>query len=295
MVCCIELPEMSASPAPRQILETLLPHLKIAAAYAQQIQSRIAIHPDKYDSDNFFATALTDADLSIQTFIEVLLLGQFPNLRFHGEEYEKSFNTKYFRAIELGPQGEYLITLDPIDGTRFYMDGHPNYQIILTVLNADGFEAVIAISPALDTFYYTLKGEGTFKGTLTDDLETCTPLQIETPKNNVLLGWRMGALADRLDGRYQAINVRQDYSKAYPIPNVNGLLTGDLTGVVLAHGKFIDGAALAFMAQEMGYILTTHEGSPLPPLHRCPNRQWPGLVVASSTTVHQDLLAAIKA
>ncbi|MEO0458752.1 MAG: inositol monophosphatase family protein [Cyanobacteria bacterium P01_A01_bin.114] len=284
---------MQDIPTPRQILETLLPQLKIAGAYAQQIQHGIVNQPDKYDSENFFANALTDADLSIQTFVEVTLLGHFPNLRFHGEEYEKSYNTKYFRAIDLGPQGDYLITLDPIDGTRFYMDGHPNYQIILTILNADNFEAVLAMSPAHQTYYYTLRGQGTFKGTFADRLETCEQLKVHTPENNILLGWDMGYLSDHLKPKYGVINVKTDYSQTERIPNVNGLLTGELSGAVLARGKFIDGAALSFMAQEMGYILTAHDGSPLPPLDACKNYQWPGLIVASSEEIHQELVKSV--
>ncbi|MEL6136264.1 MAG: inositol monophosphatase family protein [Cyanobacteria bacterium J06628_6] len=286
---------MRLSPTPRQIIETLLPVLKTAGSYAQFIQPRIASHPDKYSSENFFANALTDADLSIQTFVEVSLLADFPELRFHGEEYEKAYNTKYFRAIDLGPEGEYLVTLDPIDGTRFYMDGHPNYQVILTVLHADGFEAVVAISPALDTFYYSLRGEGTFKGRLTDTLDTCEPLQIAQPKSQILLGWQMGDLAAELSKTYDVIDVRQDYSTETAIPNVNGLLTGDLAGIVLARAKFIDGAALSFMAQQMGYRLSDHQGNPTPLPIECHEMGWPGVVVAANETVHQHLLAALAA
>ncbi len=156
----------STLPSPKDILSELLPFLKVAGGYAQQIQKRIAIHPDKYDGDHVFANALTDADLSIQTFIEVALLAKFPDVRFYGEEYESTYNTKYFRAIDLGPQGDYLITLDPIDGTRYYMDGHPNYLVMMTVVNADGFEAAIALSPANNRYYYSLRGQGTFVGSM---------------------------------------------------------------------------------------------------------------------------------
>ena len=279
-------------PTPREILEALLPHLKVAAGYAQKIQTSIAVHPDKFDSENFFATALTDADLSIQTFIEVTLLSLFPDIRFYGEEFEKTYNTKYFRSIELGPQDDYLVTLDPIDGTRFYMDGHPNYQIILTVLNADGFEAVIALSPALDRFYYSLRGQGTFYGTLADDLDSCQPLKIDTPEDRVLLSWALTHLADSLQGQFEAICVKTDYSREVTIPNTNGLFTGDLTGVILAAGKFIDGGALSWMAKEMGYIVTDHQGNPLPELSACEDYQWPGVVVGSSPEVHEKLLKA---
>lgn len=278
---------------PREILEALLPHLKVAAGYARKIQTSISAHPDKFDSENFFATALTDADLSIQTFIEVTLLSLFPNIRFYGEEFEKTYNTKYFRSIELGPQDDYLVTLDPIDGTRFYMDGHPNYQIILTVLNTDSFEAVIALSPALDRFYYSLRGQGTFHGTLTDDLDSCRPLKIDTPKDQVLLSWALTHLTDNLKGQFDAISVKADYSREVAIPNTNGLLTGDLTGAVLAAGQFIDGGALSWMAQEMGYVVTDHQGNPLPPLSKCQNYKWPGVVVGSTSEVHKKLLAAL--
>ncbi|MGF1513487.1 MAG: inositol monophosphatase family protein [Elainellaceae cyanobacterium] len=278
-------------PTPRDILAALLPHLRVAAAYARRIQSRIASHPDKGEADNFFATALTDADLSVQTFVEVVLLGLFPDVRFHGEEYEKTYNTKYFRATTLGPDGDYLVTLDPIDGTRFYLDNHPNYQIILGVLNADDFEAVIAITPAQDCYYYGLRGEGTFVGQLANDLEDCRPLQVDASTNAILLGWNMGRYASRLD-RYQVVSVKTDYSKTTAIPNVNGLLSGTLSGAMLRSGKFIDGAALAFLAQQAGCIVTTLTGEPLAPLHTCEDYQRSGLIIAASEAIHADLLNA---
>ena len=88
--------------SPRIILETLLPHLKVAAGYARFLQPKIAVLPEKDGKDNLFSSALTDADLAIQNFVEVVLLSKFPNIRFYGEEYESSPNTKYFRAIDLG-------------------------------------------------------------------------------------------------------------------------------------------------------------------------------------------------
>lgn len=283
---------MPLTPTPRQIIETLLPPLRLAARYAQEIQSKIAAQPAKA-GPNPFSMALTDADLSIQTFVEVALLGSFPDLRFYGEEFEQSYNTKYFRAIDLGPAGDYLVTLDPIDGTRFYMDGFANYQIILTVLNADGFEAVLAISPAEDQYYYALRGQGTRIGQLAQDLDDCRPLKLSSGEA-VLLGTRMAALAARLSDRYPIVSVSEDYSTEQPIPNVNGILKGQLGGVVLAAGKFIDGAALAFLAQEAGCQVTDHHGQPLPRLDNCEDYAWPGLAIATTPDLHHDLIQALK-
>lgn len=285
---------MSQTLTPRLILETLLPHLQVAAAYACQIQPAIAVLPAKEQGDNFFAAALTDADLAIQNLVEVALLGTFPQIRFYGEEYEQSSNTKYFRAIDLGSEGDYLVTLDPIDGTQFYLDGHSNYQIILSILNWDDFEAVIALSPAQKVYYYALRGGGAFRGTLEQALDACMPLQVMQPKPTVLLGWGMGALQPRLKQHYEVIDVAASYSRAVQIPNLNGILSGELTGAVIRAGKFIDGAALAFLSREAGCIVTTHDGSPLPPLHTCKDYSLPGLIVASTTSVHQHLLEAVQ-
>lgn len=285
---------MSQSPTPRLILETLLPHLRVAAAYARQIQTKIVAQPSKQGYDNFFATALSDADLSIQTFVEVLLLGAFPNIRFYGEEYEQSYNTKYFRAIDLGPPDDYLVTLDPIDGTRFYLDGHNNYQIILGVLNWDEFEAAIAITPAKNTYYYGLRGQGTWQGTLADDLDACRPLQIDATGRTIVLGWGMEALAPSLRADYQVIDVANSYSKDQQIPSFSGVLSGEVVGSVNRAGQFIDSAALAFLAQEAGCTVTTLTGKPLPPLHTCENYRRTGLITAASPMVHQRLVEAAR-
>lgn len=285
---------MAELPTPYEILNTLFPYLTAAAGYANKIQSAIAILPAKGDVDNPFAAALTDADLSIQTLIEVALLGNFPDIRFYGEEYEQSCNTKYFRSIELGTQNDYLITLDPIDGTRFYMDGHPNYQIILGILNADDYEAVIAVSPALGVFDYALRGKGLMRGNLSGSLEDCTSVHIEKTDQPILLGTHMGVFAPQLGDRYAVIDVATDYSKEVRIPNVNGLFFGELSGAIIRVGKFIDGGALGFLAREAGYIVTTFDGSLLPPLHLCDDYQLPGLVIAATPDMHQDMLAATK-
>jgi len=289
---------MSEHPSPQAILTALLPTLKIAGAYAKEIQKRISIHPDKYDGDHLFANALTDADLSIQTFIEVTLLAKFPNVRFYGEEYEQTHNTKYFRSIELGPQDDYLVTLDPIDGTRYYMDGHPNYLVMMTVINADGFEAAIALSPANNCYYYTLKGQGTFVGSMEDSLDECKPLKIADPGEKVLLGTALSPIADKVRSHYPVIDLKTQYSAEVPVPPINGLLTGEVAGVILASAQFIDTAALAWMASEMGYQMTTYEGKPLPKPSECENYRVSEVIVSATETMQNklvELMTTLKA
>ena len=283
---------MSSTPSPREIIRTLLPHLRVAAGYARQIQAQIKSLPAK-EAENILSAALTDADLSIQTLIEVALLGTYPDLAFHGEEYEQSRNTKYFSSTKLDTD-KYLITLDPIDGTKYYLDGFDNYQIILSILSIDTYEAVIAISPARHCYYYTIKNQGVYRGNLEQDLDNCTLLEIINPHPAILLGWGMGHLKPALQDKYRVIDLENCYSSSHQFPNYNGIFTGDLIGWITKRGKFIDSAALAFMAQENGCMVTGFDGLALPPLHTCKNFSYDGAIVANSRQLHRDLLAACQ-
>ena len=283
----------SCLPSPRQILQTLLPHLRVAAGYALEIQTKITSLPAKDAGNNILSAALTDADLSIQTAVEVALLGNYPNLAFYGEEYQQSRNTKYFSSTQLNADN-YLITLDPIDGTKYYLDGFDNYQIILSILNADTYEAVIAISPAQNCYYYALKGQGVYKGGLQQELADCQLLNLTHANPAILLGWGMADLKPALQDRYRVIDLENCYSSSVKFPNYNGIFSGDLIGWITKRGKFIDSAALAFMAQENGCTVTALDGSPLPPLHTCQDYSYNGVIVANSSELHQDLLAACQ-
>ena len=124
------------------------------------------------------------------------------------------------------------------------------------------------------------------------DLDACTPLQITNPKPAILLGWGMGYLKPALIDKYQVIDLENCYSPEKKFPNYNGMFTNELIGWVTKRGKFIDSAALAFMAKEAGCLVTNFDGSPLPPLYKCQDYSYNGAIVAANATVHQDLLVA---
>ena len=293
------------SPTPFVILETLFPYLRIAANYAREIQSRIAAQPDKPDAGSTFAAALTDADLSIQTLVEVALLGHFPQIHFYGEEYEQSYNTKYFKSLQI-PQNEddYLVLLDPIDGTQFYLDGHSNYHIILSIVDRLDYCAVVLINPVHQTYCYALRGEGAYHGTIVDPLAQAQPLTLDTfdqrsPENTPLyLGSQLMAMQAYLPEAYPVINLATDYSKTVQIANHTDILTGLLAGSALVSAKLIDVAAIAFIAQEAGYQVTTLAGDPLPALSSLPSQNLKnysrpgGVIIAATPTIHQVLLRA---
>ncbi len=53
-------------------------------------------------------------------------------------------------------------------------------------------------------------------------------------------------------------------------------------------------SAIAFLTQEMGFIVTGFDRADLPPLYTCDDYQWPGVLIAASNKIHQDLLTVVK-
>ena len=150
----------------QQLFDYYLSYMPLAGAYALEIQSRIEKHPDKQGMDNPFGAALTDADLSLQNFFEVITLARFPGVAFFGEEEEQSLNMKYF------PEGvELKVLLDPIDGTRYYADNLPSFNIIVSIVSQKGFEAAIVYIPGKERCYAARSGEGARVYTRVDLLE----------------------------------------------------------------------------------------------------------------------------
>jgi hypothetical protein len=111
----------------------------------------------------------------------------------------------------------------------------------------------------------------------------------------VYLGGTLSHLAAPLRQHFRVIYLPTDYSPTVVVPNHTGILDGSLMGSVLAPAHWIDGAAIAFLAQEAGCIVTTLTGDPLPPLHTCPAYYRPGVVIGTTPAVHQRLLEIITA
>ncbi len=276
----------------REIIETLYPILRMAGRYALAIQSRVAAQEDK-SGHNIFATALSDADLSVQNLIEVAMLANFPDLPFFGEEQAASVNTKYFTATRFGYAGDILVLLDPIDGTRYYLDGL-DFQIILSVCSPQGFLATIAIMPRRNTVVYAIAGEGCFCGSLDSTLDECQPLTL-SPKDSPHILVAMGAQMDRtkLAPSVQVTDLTNDYGPS--APNMFNYLLGEIDAVVIRSGNLIDSSALVFMAQEAGGVASTSTGEPVPPpMEYNQSLRCGGLVLANNAELHKQLLEATR-
>lgn len=108
----------------------LLPCIRAAGKIATALQGRIqhVDAPVQKDIGHPAMDVLTHADLLIEDRIGSDILLLFADASFHGEERDKD------RVSRFIPEDlPFLITLDPVNGTLFYKDGVPQYEIILTI------------------------------------------------------------------------------------------------------------------------------------------------------------------
>jgi len=298
-----------STPSPRQILETLLPHLRAAAAYARYIQPKITALPVK-EGDNFFAQALSDADLSIQNMVEVVLLGTFPNLRFYGEELDRSPNTKYFRSTELGPPGDYLVTLDPIDGTKGFLR-KDQYAIALALIEDGEVKLGIMGCPAYPTdtgapgmVFVAVRGEGaTMKPIATGEFAPIRVVKADDGENMRFVESVEAAHGNqsRQNAIAQAVgitspSVRMDSQAKY------GAVASGQAALYLRlpspkypdyRENIWDHAAGAIVVEEAGGRVTDMNGKPLDFASDSKMHDNRGVVV-SNGIIHDTVLAALK-
>ncbi|GAB4302413.1 MAG: hypothetical protein Kow0091_01590 [Geminocystis sp.] len=224
-------------------------------------------------------------------------------MKFFGEEYAKSYNTKYFRGTNLEDDEELLITLDPIDGTRAYLDNLSCFSIILNIIKNKQYEAVFVLQPKRKHYFYALKGKGAFIGAIDDDLELAKPLKLKSLNSNkIYLSFALTSLKTKFEPIFDTWCSATDYNPPENIPDYLDLINGDLAGFVIDKGNLIDSASLAFVAREAGAIpkgsATQHashfDGSDFQPFRNINQMKIDGLVIAFNREIHQQILAIVN-
>jgi fructose-1,6-bisphosphatase/inositol monophosphatase family enzyme len=278
------------------IIKTLLPTIKLAGDYACNIQSQIQAQPEKSEyGENFYATALTDADLTIQTTIELAILAHFPQLHFFGEEYEKSYNTKYFKSITFGDENEILVTLDPIDGTRPYLDGLPCFSIVLSIIKNRQYEGVFVLQPRRKHYFYALREKGAFIGNLDTDLSLAQPLKLQSLNSEkIYLSFALQKQREIFKPDFTTWCSATDYNPKQVFPDYLDFIKGNLAGFVIAKGNLIDSAAFAFICREAGGIVTNFAGQNFEPFYEVNSMRINGLIIAPNPELHQRILAKVN-
>lgn len=267
-----------------EITTYLLPFLSHAGKYAAEIQKRIEHQPDKMNFSDPGSQALTDADLSIQNFFEIVLLAKYPELKFYGEEYLQSLNQKYFHGKDLE------IWLDPIDGTLRYKKGQDQFSIIITFVQEGHIQACIWYMPALKKFAFGSSWSGVLEGTEEDALRGNLGNKISLNKDTKkILTYQLEDSYLETLSDFEMIDLSKVDSEE--VRNLCPISFSEFSGLVASQAGVIDLLVGGHFLAWGGGVCTDLEGNPIESIDvRKTPSYLKGVVSATSETLHKEIM-----
>lgn len=266
---------------PYEVLTYLFPFVATAGAYSAQIQDRVGTHAAK-DGETLFHHALSDADLTIQSFLEVALLRRYPHLSFFSEEQEHSLNAKYFV-----PDAELEVLLDPVDGTRSYIDNREHYQIIVTIHDRSEIVGALCYMPRRQRCYYASKGQGAFVLSQQEFEQGASGRRLTlAQREGPVLLFNAPDLQAKLSPYMSIKDLITTYSSEPGRYNSTDLIEGLALATLHRPCQAIDAGAIGFIADEAGAIVTDFKGQAPGSYRGSAKRMVPNVVVAATPEIH---------
>lgn len=216
---------------------------------------------------------VTEADIGVDTFLRIRLSALLPDAAWLSEETADD---------ELRLSRRFVWVVDPIDGTRAYMSGSPDWAVCVALLDAGRPVLGIVHAPASLATYTATLGSGALR-----NAEPIAASSVTTLKAARIAGPK--PMLDALAGL-------EPFTAADKIPSLALRLAriADRTidaGLVSADARDWDIAAADLILSEAGGKLTGSTGAPV-----IYNRKQPvhGVLVASAGGLSQPLLDAMQ-
>lgn len=277
---------MAADPI-GEMTDYFLGLLVTAGDYALAIQPQLGAERQK-DGHNAWVSALTDADLSVQNFIEVAVLARFPGVQFFGEEHRQSLNQKYFP-----PVADISVHLDPVNGTFLYKNRRPNWDIIISIAERRRLMAAISYVPSSGRFYMAARGTGALTGERRHArVADFVPLHTR-PGARQCLTYQTPEVNDRLRGEFQCYDIVADDDPARGLDNLNEFYSGRLAAFACRAGECLDWGAAAFIATQAGGKASHLDGSPLRIFEDFDPEETVDMVVAADAATHAMIMGRL--
>lgn len=216
---------------------------------------------------------VTEADIGVDTFLRIRLSALLPQAAWLSEETVDD-------ALRLSRR--FVWVVDPIDGTRAYMSGSPDWAVCVALLD-NGVPVLGSVhAPAAGATYTALRGGGALRN----------GAPIATSGKSSLATARIAGPKPMLD----ALARVEAFEPAEKVPSLALRLTriadGTLdAGLVSADARDWDIAAADLVLAEAGGYLSDGEGRPV-----VYNRDVPvhGILVASGEALSPPLLGALR-
>jgi len=220
-------------------------------------------------------TPVSDADLAVNDLLHDQLCPARPDYGWLSEESEDSTERLDARRV---------FVVDPIDGTRGYLAGRPEFAVSVALLEAGQPVIGCVFNPAEDALFQAVRGRGA----------TRNGAPIQTGDRASLAGCRMLGRRDLLTSRrwqppLPAMELSYVNSIAYRICLVASG-AWDAAIALTSKGDW-DLAAAGLIAHEAGARLTAHDGAPF--VFNQPVPHHPSVVCANDA-LHAEILRHTK-
>ena len=222
---------------------------------------------------------VTEADLASQQVIKKMLLGEFPDHRFLGEEDQPDH-----AATDDRDEG-YCWICDPLDGTTNYVHHLPNYAVSIGLRRADEMLVGVVFDPTTNECFSAVQGGGAYLNGQPIRVSDCTELSqalvaVSLPPH---VARDAPEVEQFLDVLVQCQALRRLGS---PALNLSYLAAGRLDGYWAVNTKIWDIAAGVLLVQEAGGQVSSSRGGTF-------EREIPGFVAAASSELRRELMALI--
>jgi myo-inositol-1(or 4)-monophosphatase len=218
---------------------------------------------------------VTEADVAVDTFLKIRLSEIVPQAAWLSEE----------TADDPARIGRDLVWIvDPIDGTRAFLSGHPDWSIAVALLSHGEPLIGFVHAPALGTAYEAIRGQGAFRDG--------TAIRRSAPQ--ALRSARITGPKPMLDRLTRGAGPDPDFTRVDRIPSLALRLVrvadgGVDVGMVSSDARDWDLAAADLVLRESGGLVCSLKGEPA-----VYNRSEPmhGELVALPLSLRDPVLAA---
>ena len=213
-------------------------------------------------------TPVTVADRRAEEIIREILLGEFPDHGFYGEEGGKE-----------QADADYLWLVDPIDGTKSFVGGYGMFSTQIALMHQGRLVLGVSSAPAAGEIAWAVSGEGALLDGSPIHVSGKTSLSDASVSTGNLQSMAKSDQWARLGRIFARVNRTRGYGDYY---HYHRLAAGQLDAVIESDVNILDIAALSVIVQEAGGIFTDLEGRP-------PDLQTPS-VLAATPGLHAILL-----
>jgi histidinol-phosphatase len=193
-------------------------------------------------------TPVTVADRRAEEIIRGILLAEFPDHGFFGEEGGSE-----------NEDAEYLWLVDPIDGTKSFVGGYGMFSTQIALMHQGRLVLGVSSAPAAGEIAWATSGTGAVLDGSPLHVSGKTSLGEASVSTGNLRSMAKSGRWARLGRIFAMVNRTRGYGDYY---HYHRLAAGQLDAVIESDVNILDIAALSVIVGEAGGIFTDLEGRP---------------------------------